>query len=124
MSDLDALQALEQEKRTIEPGDPQLVRIAAKIEQLASRVLGTSVEQYRLTERVQQLVETGSPDAPDTAIEDTRREMRVILADWRDAERRAGLAQAGSPEALAAASDIDRLRLEYREAFSAARRGE
>jgi hypothetical protein len=124
LSDLDALQALEQEKRTIQPGDPQLVRIAARIEQLASRVLGASTEQYRLTERVQQLVETGSPDAPDTAIEDTRREMRVILADWRDAERRAGLAQAGSPEALAAASDIDRLRLEYREAFSAARRRE
>jgi len=122
LSDLDALQALEQEKRAIQPGDPQLVRIAARIEQLASRVLGTSIEQYRLTESVQQLVETGSPDAPDTAIEDTRREMRVILADWRDAERRAELAQAGSPEALAAASDIDRLRLEYREAFQEARR--
>jgi hypothetical protein len=124
LSDLDALQALEQEKRAIQPGDPQLVRIAAKIEQLASRVLGTSVEQFRLTEQAHQLVQTGSPDAPATPIEDTRREIRVILADWRDAERRAELAHAGSPEALAAASDIDRLRLEYREAFSAARRGQ
>ncbi len=122
LSDLDALQALEQEKRTIQPGDPQLVKIAARIEQLSSRVLGTSVEQYQLTERVQRLVETGSPDAPDGPIEDTKREMRVILADWRDAERRAELAQPGSPDALAAAADIERLRVEYRAAFEEARR--
>ena len=122
LNDLDALQALEQEKRAIQPGDPQLVRIAAKIEQLANRVLGTSMEQFQLTERVHHLVQTGSPDAPDAPIEDTKREMREILADWRDAERRAELAQPGSPEALAAAADIDRLRQEYREAFQEARR--
>jgi len=122
LSDLDALQALEQQKRAIQPGDPQLVKIAARIEQLANRVLGTSMEQFHLTEQVQQLVETGSPGAPDVPIEDTKREMRVILADWRDAERRAELAQPGSPDALAAASDIERLRVEYREAFEEAKR--
>jgi hypothetical protein len=122
LSDLDALQALEQEKRAIQPGDPQLVRIAAKIEQLANRVLGTSMEQSQLTEQVHHLVQTGSPDAPDAPIEDMKREMRVILADWRDAERRAELTRPGSAAALAAASDIDRLRLEYREAFEEARR--
>jgi len=122
LNDLDALQALEQEKRTIQPGDPQLVRIAARIEQLANRVLGSSTEQFRLTERIQQLVETGSPDAPEAPIEDTKREMRAILADWRDAERRAVLAKPGSPDGLAAAADIERLRMEYREAFEEARR--
>jgi hypothetical protein len=124
LSDLDALQALEQEKRTIEPGDPQLVKIAARIEHLASRVLGASVEQLHLTERVHRLVRTGSPDAPDAPIEDTKREMRAILADWRDAERRAVLAEPGSPAARAAAADIERLRLEYRDAFAEARRRE
>ena len=124
MSDLDALQQLEQSKRSIEPGDPQLVRVAAQIEQLASRVLGASVEQLHLTERVHTLVELGSPEAPDAPIDDMKREVRVILADWRDAERRVGLAQPGSPEALAATADIKRLRAEYREAFEEARRRE
>jgi hypothetical protein len=121
MSDLDALQQLEQAKRSIEPGDPRLVRVAARIEQLASRVLGASVEQLDLSERVHTLVEVGSPQAPDVPIEDMKREMRVILADWRDAERRASLATPGSPEALTAAADINRLRGEYREAFEEAR---
>jgi hypothetical protein len=124
MSDLDALQQLEQAKRSIEPGDPQLVRVAAQIERLASRVLGASVEQLDLTERVNTLVEVGSPQAPDVPIEHMKREVRVILADWRDAERRASLAKPGSPEALAAAADINRLRGEYREAFEDARRRE
>jgi len=87
-------------------------------------VLGASVEQLNLTERVNTLVELGSSKAPDVPIEDMKREMRVILADWRDAERRASLVQAGSPEALAAAADIKRLRAEYREAFEEARQRE
>jgi hypothetical protein len=124
LSDLDALQALEQEKRAIQPGDPQLITIAARIEQLASRVLGTSIQQSRLSERAHQLVKAGSPEAPDAPIEDTKREMRAILADWRDAERRAELAQPRSTDALAAAADIERLRTEYREAFEEARRRE
>jgi len=122
LSDLDALQALEHQKRAIRPGDPQLVRIAARIEQLANRVLGSSIEQSQLAERVEQLVETGSPDAPDAPIQDTKREMRAVLADWRDAERRAGLADPGSADAISAAADIQRLRMEYREAFEEARR--
>jgi hypothetical protein len=121
MSDLTALQELEQTKREIEPGDPRLVRVAAQIEQLASRVLGASVEQLHLTERVHRLVEAGSPQAPDAPIEDMKREMRVILADWRDAERRARLAEPGSPDALSAAADIERYRAEYRDAFEDAR---
>jgi DNA-binding HxlR family transcriptional regulator len=124
MSDLTALQELEQTKREIEPGDPRLVRVAAQIEQLASRVLGASVEQLHLTERVHRLVEAGSPQAPDASIEDMKREMRVILADWRDAERRASVAEPGSPDALSAAADIERYRAEYREAFEDARHRE
>lgn len=124
MSDLTALQELEQTKREIEPGDPRLVRVAAQIEQLASRVLGASVEQLHLTERVHRLVEAGSPQAPDAPIEDMKREMRVILADWRDAERRARLAEPGSPDALSAAADIERYRAEYRDAFEDARHRE
>jgi hypothetical protein len=69
-------------------------------------------------------VELGSPQAPDVPIEAMKREVRDILADWRDAERRAGLAQPGSPDALAAAADVKRLRAEYREAFEEARQRE
>jgi hypothetical protein len=124
LADLGALQELEEQKRAIQPGDPQLIRVASQIEELAGRVLSTSSAELHLTERVHRLVEAGSPEAPDAPIEDTKREMRAILADWRDAERRGGLAEPGSPEALAAAADIQRLRLEYREAFEEARRRE
>ena len=121
LNDLDSLQALEQEKRAIEPGDPRLTDVADQIAQLAARVLGASVRQRTLTERVNHLVATGSPDAPDAPIEDIPREMRLILADWRDAERRASMSAPGSADAVAAAADIDRLRDEYRRAFEEAR---
>ena len=40
----------------------------------------------------------------------------TILADWRDAERRAAGAVAGSAEEKAARADVDRLRAEYQRA--------
>jgi len=121
LSDLDALRVLEQEKRQIEPGDPRLVELATEIEEIAARVLGTTIRQRELSEQVDQLVDERSEDAPDQSIEDTPREIHAILADWRDAERRLADAVPGSPEARAMAADIERLREEYRRAHEAAR---
>lgn len=121
LRDLEVLSTIEEEKRLLEPGDPRLVQLAARIEEIAQRVLVGSVRQRQLTEVVITQVETGSPDAPDAPIEATPRPMQAILSDWRDAERRAAAAAAGSAEAAEAEALVSRLRDEYRRAHEAAR---
>jgi hypothetical protein len=121
LRDLDVLSTIEEEKRSLEPGDPRLVNLAARIEEIAQRVLVGSVRQRQLTEVVVAQVETGSPEAPDAPIEDTPRPMQSILADWRDAERRAAAATPGSADAAEAEALVTRLRDEYRKAYEAAR---
>jgi hypothetical protein len=121
LRDLDVLSTIEEEKRSLEPGDPRLVNLAARIEEIAQRVLVGSVRQRQLTEVVVAQVETGSPEAPAAPIEDTPRPMQSILADWRDAERRAAAATPGSADAAEAEALVTRLRDEYRKAYEAAR---
>jgi hypothetical protein len=120
--DLERLALLEREKRELPPQDPRLVDLAAEVEKLALRVLGQSVRQRELTEDARELVEAASPDAPEQPIAATPREIHAILAEWREAERRAMEAGPGSPAALAAKADIDRLRAEYRDAHDDAQR--
>jgi hypothetical protein len=121
LRDLDVLSTIEEEKRSLEPGDPKLVQLAARIEEIAQRVLVGSVRQRQLTEVVVSQVETGSPEAPEAPIEDTPRPMQAILADWRDAERRAASAAPDSAESAEAEALVTRLRDEYRRAHEAAR---
>ena len=119
--DLETLEALEREKRGLEPGDPRITELAAQVEEIARRLLGGSIRQRELTTVARQLVERGSSNAPDRPIEATRREIHAILSDWRAAERRARDAEPGSLEAEDAERDIDRFRDEYRAAHQAAR---
>jgi hypothetical protein len=121
LRDLDVLSTIEEEKRSLEPGDPKLVQLASRIEEIAQRVLVGSVRQRQLTEVVVSQVETGSPEAPEAPIEDTPRPMQSILSDWRDAERRAASAAPDSAEAAEAEALVSRLRDEYRRAHEAAR---
>jgi len=120
--DLERLALLERAKREMSPEDARLVDIAAEVEQLALRVLGQSVRQRELTEDARELVEADAPDAPRRPIADTPREIHVILAEWREAERKAVEAASGSAAARAAKSDIDRLRAEYGRAHEDAKR--
>lgn len=121
LRDLDVLATIEEEKRLLEPGDPKLIQLASRIEEIAQRVLVGSVRQRQLTEVVSAQVEAGSPGAPDAPIEDTPRSMQAILADWREAERRAVDAEPGSAVAAEAEALVSRLRDEYRRAYEAAR---
>jgi hypothetical protein len=121
LRDLDVLSTIEEEKRTLEPGDPRLVQLAGRIEEIAQRVLVGSVRQRQLTEVVIAQVEAASPDAPDAPIEQTPRPIQAILAEWRDAERRAAAAAPGSAEASEAEALVGRLLDEYRRAHEAAR---
>jgi hypothetical protein len=122
LRDLEALVELEAEKRTIEPGDPRLVDLAARIEVIASRVLASSASQRAQTEVIHELAEAGSPAAPDATIEETPRSIEAILAAWRQAERQLDGADPGSAEATEAQLLVDRLREEYRRAHEDAAR--
>jgi hypothetical protein len=122
VDDLERLALLERAKREMSPEDVRLVEIAAEVEQLALRVLGQSVRQRELTEDARELAEADAPDAPSRPIAATPREIHLILAEWREAERKAVEADSGSAAALAAKSDVDRLRAEYRQAHEDAKR--
>lgn len=123
LRDIDVLVALEEEKRTLEPGDARLVELAARIEEIAQRVLAGTVRQRELTEVAHAEVESGTEDAP-VSIDDTPRPIQSVLTDWREAERRAAAAEPGSAEAAEADALVARLREEYRRAHEAAIRGD
>lgn len=116
LRDLEALIQLEEEKRTIEPGDPALVDLAARIELIAKRVLASSTSQRAQTQLIQKLTESGSSAAPEVPIDDTPRSMEAILAAWRQAERQLENAVPGSADAMEAEVLVDQLRREYRKA--------
>jgi hypothetical protein len=122
LRDLEALLQLEEEKRTIDPGDPRLVDLAQRIEVIAKRVLAGSTSQRAQTQAIHALTEAGSPAAPDSPIEDTPRSMEAILAAWRQAERQLDSAEPGSAEATEAEVLVDQLREEYRRAHDEALR--
>ncbi len=118
--DLDALGDLEEQKRSIPHGDPKLVDLASRIEEIAQRVLSGSRRQRALTEEVAQAAEAGAVE-PSMTIE-AMRPMSAILADWREAERAARDAAPESTARVEAERMVDRFRSEYRRAFEAARR--
>jgi hypothetical protein len=120
--DIEALLQLEEEKRSIDPDDPRLVDMAARIELIAKRVLASSTSQRAQTQLIHELVENGSPAAPDLPIEDTPRSIEAILSAWRQAERQLETAEPGSAEAREAEVLVDALREEYRRAHDEAAR--
>lgn len=120
LDDLALLAGLEQEKRTLSPESPRLVSLAEEIERLAARVLGQSRRQRSLSEVITDQASDGT-GKPPPSIEATPREIHLILADWRDAERRMAEATPGSRPALDAEAEVDRLREEYRAAHEYAR---
>lgn len=124
MRDLAELTDLEETKRSMQPGDPQLVELAQRIEVIAARLFGSTVRQRELSTAIETLVDASDPDVPAGSIEATPREIHVILAEWRVAERLAQDAAAGSVEAQAAADRAAHLQAEYRRAHEAARRRE
>jgi len=116
---LEQLHALETEKRELTPGSPRFKKLATEIERLAAVVFAQTHTQESLGEQAAAHAKrTGEVLAP---IEDaqTRRDLQVIITDWRDAERRLALADPDSAEHATAAADAARLRAEYHDAYTA-----
>ena len=122
LRDLEVLGAIEAQKRTLEPDDPQLVELAERVEALAARLLASSSRQRKLTVVGKAEVDAGAPSAPTSTIDDTPRPIPDILAEWRAAERRLAAAEPGSAEALEAEAMTENLRQQYRDAHDAHRR--
>lgn len=117
LRDLEVLAAIEDEKRTLAPGDPRLVELAQRVEEVARRVLSSTVRQRKLTEVGSAQVETAEPGTPVSSIDQTPRAVADILAEWRAAERRAAAAEPGSAEEAEAGALADHHREEYRRAM-------
>lgn len=121
LRDLQTLATLEEEKRLLTPGDPRLVDMSTKIEEIAGRVLNSTTRQRALTEEIQTDAESRPPGASTRSVEDTPRSISAILADWREAERQLAAADSGTAEEREAQLLCDRLREEYRLAHEEAR---
>jgi len=117
LRDLEALVAAEQEKRNVAPDDPRLVELAAHVDAIAHRVLGLTHTQQDIVDDVHEQATEGGSGAPTKTIEETVRPIGTILAEWRAAEREAGAAEPGTPEATTARATADALRDEYRRAY-------
>ena len=114
LRDLEALGALEEEKRAVPPSDPRLNDLARRIHEIAARVLDRTAVQQHLSEIVS-ANPAASADAPIDAIE---RSPSAILAEWRATEQRAAaLDDPDAPEATELRILAQRLREEYRAAF-------
>ena len=111
---LDALSALEDEKRTVQPGDPRLVVLAKEVEALAAKVLVSSVRQRNLATN---LNDDPAAAAATPPIDEQTRPAAEILKAWRDAERALAAAEPGSGEEATARAAIEQCREEYRRAF-------
>jgi hypothetical protein len=112
---LDRLQELEMRKRELPPDEPEFIRLAREVEDMARALLFAGGQQVELAEEVHREAKANDV-AIDQPIRDTppRRDAVAILADWRAAERRLGAAGLGSEEEGAARADVERLRDEYR----------
>lgn len=114
LRNLDALSALEEEKRTVQPGDPRLVALANEVEALAAKVLAGSVRQRNLATS---LNDNPAAAAATPPINEQIRPAAEILKAWRDAERALAAAKPGSAEETTARATIEDCRDEYRRAF-------
>ncbi len=115
MQRLDRLQELETRKRELPPDEPEFVRLAREIEDMARSLLSAGGRQVELAETVHR--DSKENDVTnDQPIRDTppRRDAVIILAEWRAAERRLAAADIGTADEEVARSDVERLREEYR----------
>ena len=117
---LDQLEKLENRKRSLEPNSPEFGHLSAEIERLAAAVFAHTHAERTLGEKTEVIARrTGADVQPIEEIAPVR-ELSVILAEWRAAERRLGDVQPDSAEHAQAETELERLRAEYHEAYAAA----
>jgi len=121
LDDLAKLAKLETSKRRLQPSDPRRVAVSEEIEQGAQRLLGSSREEWALSQEAlaasQRTGATATAAAAPTIEATVPRPVRAILESWRDAERRLAELGPNDEEARSAIeAEIVRVRAEYRAA--------
>jgi hypothetical protein len=115
---LDQLQRLEHQKRSESPGTPRFVRLATEIEKLAAMVFAQTTTQQSLAQKSAQVGKQGVDIASINETQATR-DVAVILAEWREAERRLASSAIETADHAKAAGDVRRLREESHRAYKA-----
>jgi len=120
---IDELRALENRKRQLPMGSPEFIAVARDTANHARLVFRWAQMQEQMAVETGDRVERGElePGVKLRTIE--ARPMDVILANWREAQLRLEISRPGSPEAQAAADDMERLREEHGMAFDTQRSG-
>lgn len=109
LAQLSELEDLERTKRELAPGSRAQLRLSRRVESLARKVLTIAGQQTDLVEAISETVGGSDPHA---------REPHIILAEWRQAERAMEAETPGTTAWEAARAAVDRLRSEYRRAFT------
>jgi hypothetical protein len=114
---LEQLETLENEKRTLPPESERFQTLAFEIERLAAEIFAQSHAQEQLGEAARAQSARQGVSLPPIEESESVRELSLILADWRDAERRLQLADPDTAEHAIAKADSARLRAEYQSAY-------
>lgn len=109
LAQLSELEELERTKRAMEPGSRAQLRLSRRVESLARKVLNIAGQQADLVEAIAEVADASAGST---------REPHVILHEWRAAERAMDAETPGTAAWEAARADVDRLRGEYRRAFT------
>jgi hypothetical protein len=110
---LEDLRATEDRKRSVPVGSPEFLIAAKGAEELSRLAFRWAQMQLQMALAVQSRIAAGEIPG-DVRLETVEpRPLDRILAHWREAQLRLEIAALGSPEAEAAARDIERLREEY-----------
>ena len=120
LNTLAELERLENEKRNERPGTDRFRNLAGEIERLASLVFAQTHNQRRLADISQDATQRSGESIP--IIEDVTptRDVRLILAEWRAAERRVAETPDETAEHSEAVAEARRLREEYQRAYDSA----
>ena len=117
---LDQLEELETRKRSLEPNSPEFEQLSAEIERLAAAVFAHTHAQRTLGEKTEVIAKRTGADVQPIEETNPGRELSVILAEWRAAERRLGELKPDAAEYAQAKAKLERLRAEYHAAYAAA----
>jgi hypothetical protein len=118
METIAKLANLEVDKREAQPGSAGFVETAISVRKLAQTLLDLAGDEQQLAERLHglRLRADGAVSGRPIAQVSGARPIQVVLAEWREAERRLSEAEAASEAKRAAEADAVRLREEYQRA--------
>jgi hypothetical protein len=116
---IENLRAVEQQKRHVAVGSPEFLDAAKRAEELSRLAFRWAQMQLEMALDTQNRIGAGQIPGDVHLVDVQPRRIDRILANWREAQLRLEIAALGSPEAQAAARDIERYREEYQVAHDA-----